>query len=181
MPTIRSNPTAKPVVCESPSAAGIATPGGRMSIGAADAMCSETGNPMPGLRAGAGPVRRGPREVRVALWRLGGGVRVVVVADDGSFCLTCRRPRPARALRGARRGLCGGGDLRAMSLGVPRVASMAISFARPLFRLVTTRMYIYRWLAGYLILRVGFGFAAGSQLVRNRFGAELDPGATKSD
>ena len=50
-----------------------------------------------------------------------------------------------------------------MSLGVPRVASMTISFARPLFRLVTTRMYIYRWLAGYLILRVGFGFAAGSQ------------------
>ena len=50
-----------------------------------------------------------------------------------------------------------------MSLGVPRVASMAISFARPLFRLVTTRMYIYRWLAGYLILRVGFGLAAGSQ------------------
>ena len=48
-----------------------------------------------------------------------------------------------------------------MSLGVPRVASMTISFARPLFRLVTTRMYIYRWLAGYLILRVGFGFAAG--------------------
>ena len=44
-----------------------------------------------------------------------------------------------------------------MNLGVPRVASMTISFARPLFRLVTTRI----WLAGYLIL--GFGFAAGSQ------------------
>ena len=42
-----------------------------------------------------------------------------------------------------------------MNLGVPRVASMTISFARPLFRLVTTRI----WLAGYLIL--GFGFAAG--------------------
>ena len=41
-----------------------------------------------------------------------------------------------------------------MNLGVPRVASMTISFARPLVRLVTTRI----WLAGYLIL--GFGSAA---------------------
>ena len=47
-----------------------------------------------------------------------------------------------------------------MNLGVPRVASMTISFARPLFRLVTTRI----WLAGYLIL--GFGFE------RSRFAAK---------
>ena len=58
-----------------------------------------------------------------------------------------------------------------MSLGVPRVASMTISFARPLFRLVTTRI----WLAGYLIL--GFGFAAGSQ--PKRPGGPSEPSARR--
>ena len=40
-------------------------------------------------------MQRGPREVRLAVWRLGGGVRVVVVADDGAVRAPGRRPRPA--------------------------------------------------------------------------------------
>ena len=52
-----------------------------------------------------------------------------------------------------------------MNLGVPRVASMTISFARPLFRLVTTRI-LDSYMASRLYLILGFGFE------RSRFAAK---------